>query len=62
MSIHVTNSKSKMPEALKLASKIISFLFEEQYGECKYMRESEVEALRKASRVLQRASARTAKK
>ena len=62
MSIHITDSKSKMPEALKLASKIISFLFEEQYRECKYMRESEVETLRKASRVLQRASARTAKK
>lgn len=62
MSIHVTDSKSKMPEALKLTSKIISFLFEEQYGECRYMRESEVEALRKASRALQRASARTAKK
>ena len=61
MSIHVTDSKSKMPKALKLASHIFSFLFEQQYGECKYMRESEIEALRKANRAIGRASARSKK-
>ena len=62
MGIRITNPKSKMPNTLKLVSYISTFLFEEECGELKYMKESEVEALRKASRVLQRASARTAKK
>ena len=62
MGIRITNPKSKMPNALKLVSHISTFLFEEECGELKYMKESEVEALRKASRVLQRAPARTAKK
>lgn len=50
-----------MPRALKLASAITSYLFEEEYEECKYMRDSEKEALRKASKALIRASNRTAK-
>ena len=62
MGIRITNPKSKMPNALKLVSHISTFLFEAECGELKYMKESEVEALRKASRVLQRAPARTAKK
>lgn len=61
MSITVSNPKSKMPRALKLASSILSYLFEEEYEECKYMRESEKESLRKASRALQRAAHRTTK-
>ncbi|MBQ7431621.1 MAG: hypothetical protein IJV29_18515 [Butyrivibrio sp.] len=47
---------------MKLASSITSYLFEEQYEECKYMRASEIEALRKASNALIRASNRTTKK
>lgn len=62
MGIKITNNKSKMPRALKLASSITSYLFEEQYEECKYMRASEIEALRKASNALIRASNRTTKK
>ena len=61
MSIRVTNPKSKMPEGLKLMSKIGTYLFEQEYGECKYMRDSEIEALRKASKALSRASNRTSK-
>lgn len=61
MSIKITNSKSKMPEALKLVSHISTFLFEEEYGELEYMKASEIEAVKKASRALQRASARTCK-
>lgn len=61
MSIRVTNPKSKMPEGLKLMSKICTYLFEQEYGECKYMKDSEIEALRKASKALSRASNRTAK-
>ncbi len=61
MGIKVTNSKSKMPRALKLASSIISYLFEEEYEECRYMKASEIEALRKAQKALIRASNRTCK-
>lgn len=61
MGITITNNKSKMPRALKLASAISSYLFEEEYEECKYMKDSEKEALRKASKALVRASNRTAK-
>jgi len=61
MGIKISNPKSKMPRALKLASAITSYLFEEEYMECKYMRDSEKEALRKASKALIRASNRTAK-
>ena len=33
MGIRITNSKSKMPEALKLASHIATYLFEQKYDE-----------------------------
>lgn len=62
MGITITNSKSKMPRALKLASALSSYLFEEEYGECKYLKNSEIESLKKALRALGRASARTVKK
>ena len=61
MGIKISNPTSKMPRALKLANAITSYLFEEEYEECRYMRDSEKEALRKASKALIRASNRTAK-
>lgn len=61
MGIQVTNKQSKMPKGLKLASSILSYLFEEQYGECEYMKESEKGALRKAISALTRTSNRTIK-
>lgn len=61
MGIKIVDKKSKMPNALKLVSHISTFLFEEKYGELEYMKTSEVEALKKASRALQRASMRTCK-
>ena len=61
MGIRITDKKSKMPNALKLVSHISTFLFEEEYGELKYMKASEIEAVKKVSRALQRASARTSK-
>lgn len=50
-----------MPKALKLASQLVSYLFEEEYGECKYMKDSEKAAVRKAQNALIRASNRSAK-
>lgn len=61
MGIRITDKKSKMPNALKLVSHISTFLFEEEYGELKYMKASEIEVVKKASRALQRASVRTSK-
>ena len=61
MGIRVIDKKSKMPNALKLVSHISTFLFEEEYGELKYMKASEIEAVKKASRALHRASDRTYK-
>lgn len=61
MSIRITNNKSKMPRALKLASAIASYLFEEEYRECEYMKDNELEVLRKAQNVLVKASNKTIK-
>lgn len=61
MGIRVTNNKSKMPRTLKLVSNIVSYLFEEEYGECKLMKANEIEALRKAANALKKASDRTCK-
>ena len=47
MGIRITDKKSKMPNALKLVSHISTFLFEEEYGELKYMKASEIEAVKK---------------
>lgn len=56
------NNKSKMPRALKLLSNITSYLFEEEFGECKHMKTSEIEVLRKAAEALGNASSRTCKR
>lgn len=62
MGIRITNNKSKMPRALKLMSAIVSYLFEEEHGECEYMKDSEKAALKKAANALGKASDRTVKK
>jgi len=59
MSIKISNNKSKMPEGLKLASKICTYLFEQQYRELDYMSSEEIETLRKAGNILIKASNRT---
>lgn len=61
MGIKVSIPKTKTPEGLKLANAIASYLFEQEYGELSHMKLSEVETLKKAGRMLQRVSARTAK-
>ena len=50
-----------MPRGLKLVSQMSSYLFEAEYGVCKYMKHSEIEALNKGMRAIGRASNRTAK-
>ena len=61
MSITISRKNTKMPEAVKLASKIASYLFEQEYGEMKYMKDSEKELLRKANRMLLRVDKRVSK-
>lgn len=57
MSIRIIQ-KTRTPKALALASRIASYLFEEQYGECECMKKSEVENLHKVTRMLQRVAKR----
>lgn len=61
MGIKIQIPKTKTPRAVKLANEICGYLFEEEYGELKYMKASEIELLKKANRMLQRVSSRTAK-
>jgi len=61
MGIKITNPKSKMPRAYKLIGHISSYLFEEELGECGYMKQSEIKALRAGAKALGRAAARTSK-
>ena len=61
MSITISRKNTKTPEAVKLASKIASYLFEQECGEMKYMKDSEKELLRKANRMLLRVDKRVSK-
>ena len=60
--IKILSKGSKMPRALKLLSSISSYLFEEEFRECQYMKTSEIEALRKAAKAISRAHDRCMKK
>lgn len=62
MGIHVQVPGNKMPEGLKLANKIASYLFEQECGECKSMEKSELEALKAGLKALSKAVARSAEK
>lgn len=58
--ISVTSSKSKMPHTLKLVSAISSYLFEEEFDEMQYLKESEIKSLKSICRkLLMRASKNT---
>jgi hypothetical protein len=54
MSIRFINKKAKCPEGYKLAGKIASYLFAQEYGECERMTKAEIEILRKACKILQK--------
>lgn len=46
--------KTGLKESLKLLNHINSFMFEQQYGELKHFKQTEIEALNKAARALAR--------
>lgn len=50
----IYSCKTGLKESLKLLNHLNSFLFEQQCGELKYFKQSQIEALSKASRVLAR--------
>lgn len=54
MSIRISNPNAKCPRGYKLASQIVSYLFEEEYDECKNFSALEIEAIRKAAKILAR--------
>lgn len=60
--IKISSKGSKMPRALKLLSSISSYLFEEEFRECQYFKQSELEALRKAAKAISKAHGRSMKK
>ena len=55
-------SGSKIPRALKLLSQISSYLFEEEFCECQYFKQSEIEVLRKVAKAISKAHNRSMKK
>ena len=61
MAIKITSPKSKIPTGIKVANTISSYLFEQEFGELKYFKESEKEALKKAFNAIIRVYNRTIK-
>jgi len=54
MGIRISTKNARCPQGNKLSSKIVSYLFEEEYGECRNYSPSEIETIRKAASILQR--------
>lgn len=52
MGITIRKKNATCPEGCKLASKITSYLFEQEYGECRKMSPKEIETIRKAAKIL----------
>lgn len=50
----IYSCKTGLKESLKLLNHLNSFLFEQEYGELKYFKQTQIEALRKAVRALAR--------
>lgn len=54
MGVIITSKNAKYPRGMKLASKIVSYLFEEQYGEIEQMPKKDREILKEACLILQK--------
>ena len=52
--IRISTKNAKCPLGNKLSSKIVSYLFEQEYGECRNYSPSEIDTIRKAANILQR--------
>ncbi len=54
MGVTITSKNAKYPKGMKLASKIVSYLFEERYGELGQMPKKDLEVLKEACLILQK--------
>ena len=54
MGIRITKQNAKCPQGNKLASMIVSYLFEQECGECKNFSKSEIKEIRRAAEILMR--------
>ena len=62
MGIHVTIPSTRLPESVKLASKIASFCFEQEYGELEYYTDAQKKKIRDAQAVLMKVASKIKKK
>jgi hypothetical protein len=52
MAIHFHNSKTRLPEALKLSASIATYMFEQEYGEMEFLTETDKKLLKRAGEML----------
>lgn len=62
MGIHVTIPSTRLPESVKLASKIASFCFEQECGELEYYTDAQKKKIRDAQAVLMKVASKIKKK
>ena len=62
MGIHVTIPSTRLPESVKLASKIASFCFEQECGELEYYTDAQKKKIRDAQDVLMKVASKIKKK
>ena len=60
--INVTIKGTRLPESVKLANKIASFCFEQEYGELEYYTDAQKKKLRDAQQVLMRMASKFIRK
>lgn len=62
MGIHVTIPSTRLPESVKLASKIATFCFEQECGELEYYTDAQKKKIRDAQAVLMKVASKYVKK
>ena len=60
--INVSIKGTRLPESMKLASKIASFCFEQQYGELEFFTDAQKKKLRDAQNTLMKVASKYVKK
>lgn len=56
--IHVSIKGTKMPEAVKLASQIATYCFEQEYEEMRFLTDGQIKKLRAAQAMLMKAASK----
>lgn len=60
--INVSIKSTRLPESVKLASKIASFCFEQQYGELEFFTDAQKKKLKDAQNTLMKVASKYVKK